>query len=61
MVDDDYEKVLRELRFKQVSEAFKKNRKERVNRLEEIGFTWIDDEDDQEKIEELRGFIGSTF
>jgi hypothetical protein len=54
MVDDDYEKVLRELRFKQVSESFKKDRKEREKHLEELGFTWVDDdEDDQEKTEEL--------
>jgi|APSaa5957512622_1039677.scaffolds.fasta_scaffold82202_3 hypothetical protein len=38
MVDDDYEKKLRKLRFKKVSEAFKSEGKERVKHFEELGF-----------------------
>jgi hypothetical protein len=53
MVKDDYKKTLSELRFKQVSEVFKKDHKNWDKHLEELGYTWIDDEeDDQEEIEE---------
>ena len=51
MIDDDYEKVKRNLVFKQVSAVFKKDRKNWAKHIEELGFTWIDDEDDHEKIE----------
>ncbi len=52
MADNDYEKTLRALRFKNVSGVFKKDRKDWSKHLENLGFTWVDDEDDREEIEE---------
>jgi len=53
MMDDDYEKMRRELLVKQVSEVFKKDPKNHIRHMEELGFTWVDDdEDDQEEVEE---------
>ena len=52
MVDDDYEKLKRELRFEQVSKAIKEDPKNWTKKLEEMGFQWFDDEYDQEEAEE---------
>ena len=52
MEDDEYEKMKRSIRFKQVTEVFKKDQKDWSKHLEELGFTWVDDEDDSEEVEE---------
>ena len=52
MVDDDYEKIMRELRIEQVSKAIKENPKNWSRKLEELGFQWFDDENNQEQEEE---------
>jgi len=49
---DDFEKVRRGLVFEQVSKAIKENPKNWVNKLEELGFQWVDDEYDEEEVEE---------
>jgi len=56
MVDDDFEKVMRELKIRQVSEAIKNDPGTGGNRaanLDKLGFQWFDDEDDPEHEEEL--------
>ena len=52
MVDDDFEKFKRKMMFEQVSKVFKENPKNWADQLEDLGFTWFDDEFDQEEIEE---------
>jgi hypothetical protein len=52
MVDDDYEKFKRKLRFEQVAKAIKEDPKNWTSKLEELGFQWFDDEYDQEEEEE---------
>lgn len=53
MTADDYEKMRRERVAKQVSDVFKKDPKNLIKHMEELGFTWVDDdEDNQEELEE---------
>ena len=52
MADDDFEKLRRELVFKQVSKAMKGRPKNWASKLEELGFEWVDDESDEEEVEE---------
>jgi hypothetical protein len=42
MEDDEYEKMMRSIRFKRVTEVFKKDQKDWSKHLEELGFTWVD-------------------
>jgi len=50
--DNDFEKVRRELVFEQVSKAMKENPKNWADKLEELGFQWVDDESDEDEHEE---------
>jgi hypothetical protein len=50
--DDDFEKLKRELIFERVSKAIEKDPKNWTSQLEDLGFQWFDDEDDQEEVEE---------
>ena len=52
MEDDEYEKMMRSIRFKRVTEVFKKDQKDWSKNLEELGFMWVDDEEDSEEVEE---------
>jgi len=52
MVDNDYEKFKRELRFEQVAKAIKEDPKNWSSKLEELGFQWFDNEYDQEEEDE---------
>ena len=52
MFDDDFEKLRRKLVFEQVSKAMKEDPKNWTSRLEELGFQWFDDENDEEQLEE---------
>jgi len=52
MEDDEYGKMIRSIRFKQVTEVFKKDQRDWSKNLEELGFMWVDDENDSEKVEE---------
>jgi hypothetical protein len=52
MVDDDYEKFKRKLRFEQVAKAIREDPKNWSSKPEELGFQWFDDEYDQEEEEE---------
>ena len=46
----EYEEIKNELLIDKVGDAIKKDPKNWINNMEEIGFTWIDDS--QEEIEE---------
>jgi hypothetical protein len=50
--DDDFEKVRREVVFEQVSKVIRENPKNWANKLEELGFQWVDDEYDEDEVEE---------
>jgi hypothetical protein len=52
MFDDDYEKKKHKLIFEKVSKAIREDPENWESQLEQLGFTWFDDEDDQEEIEE---------
>ncbi|MFC1856550.1 hypothetical protein ACFL9U_00805 [Thermodesulfobacteriota bacterium] len=53
MNDDDYEKIKREIVFEKVDKAIKKDRKNWVKEVENLGFEWFDDGDcDEEEREE---------
>lgn len=52
MSDDDFDKFKRELVFEQVSKAIKENPKNWASKLEELGFQWVDDENDEDEDEE---------
>jgi hypothetical protein len=49
---EEYEDIKNELLMEQVNDAIKKDPNNWRNNLEELGFTWIDDNDSQEEIEE---------
>jgi len=53
MVDDDFEKKMRELKIRQVSEAIRVDPENWAANLEKLGFQWFDDESDPEHEEEL--------
>jgi len=50
--DDDFEKIRREVVFKQVSKVMRENPKNWASKLEELGFKWVDDESGEEEVEE---------
>ena len=55
-IDDDYEKIKNEIIFERVAETIKKDPKHWSDRLEDIGFFWVDDNyGDQEEQEEKTG------
>ena len=53
MIDDDYEKIKREIVFERVAKAIKEDRKNWIEKVEDLGFKWFDDDyDDEEELEE---------
>ena len=53
MIDDDYEKIRREIVFEKVAKALKKDPKNWTKEVEELGFEWFDDDNgDEEEVEE---------
>jgi hypothetical protein len=52
MSEDNFEKIMRKLKFQQVSDAIRKNPKSWVGKLEDLGFSWFDDDEDMEEAEE---------
>ena len=52
MVDDDYEKIMRELKFEKVAETIKENPENWSKELEILGFHWFDDKYESEEEEE---------
>jgi len=52
MVDDDYEKIMRELKFEKVAKTIKGNPEDWSKELEKLGFHWFDDDYDSEEEEE---------
>ena len=53
MIDDDYEKIKREIVFEKVAKAIKEDPKDWIKQLEDIGFEYFDDGDgDEEELEE---------
>jgi len=53
MVDDDYDKIKREIIFEKVAKAIKKDPKNWSKQIEELGFKWFDDGyGDEEELEE---------
>jgi hypothetical protein len=59
MSDDDSEREKRKLLFEQVARAIKEDPGNHVEKLAELGFTWVDDELDEEEIEERAATIRS--
>jgi len=54
-IDDDYEKIKNEIISERIAETIKKDPENWSARLEDIGFTWVDDSyGDQEEQEEKR-------
>jgi 16S rRNA C967 or C1407 C5-methylase (RsmB/RsmF family) len=54
-IDDDYEKIKNEIISERVAETIKKDPEHWADRLEDIGFFWVDDRyGDQEEQEEKR-------
>jgi len=49
---DDYTKLKNDIVKEKVTDVFREHSKEWVTKLEDIGFTYVDDEDDSEEIEE---------
>ena len=49
---DDYEKLKNEIVREKVADIFRKHPKDYISKLEEIGFTYVDDDDGSEEIEE---------
>jgi hypothetical protein len=55
MIDDDYEKIKREMVFDRVSKAIKEDRKNCIKKVEDLGFKWYDDSfEDEEELEEKK-------
>ena len=53
MIDDDYEKLKREIVFEKAAKAIKEDPKNWIKQLEDIGFEYFDDGDgDEEELEE---------
>ncbi|MBT8368557.1 MAG: hypothetical protein KJP23_28015 [Deltaproteobacteria bacterium] len=53
MIDDDYEKIKREIVFEKAAKAIKEDPKNWIKQLEDIGFEYFDDGDgDEEELEE---------
>ena len=53
MIDDDYEKLKREIVFEKAAKAIKEDPKNWIKQLEDIGFAYFDDGDgDEEELEE---------
>ena len=55
MIDDDYEKIRREIVFEKVAKAIKEDPKNWGKQIEDLnlGFTWVDDGyGDEEELEE---------
>jgi hypothetical protein len=50
---DDLEKAKSEIIQEKVKEIFRKHPKEHISKLEELGFTYFEDDEDSEEIEEL--------
>jgi hypothetical protein len=57
MFDDDSEKARRKEVFEKVAEVIRKDPRNRVEKLGELGFTWFDDEIDEEYVEERAATI----
>jgi hypothetical protein len=57
MVDDDSDKDKRKEIFKKVAKAIRENPRNYVERLAELGFTWVDDGVDEEDVEERAATI----
>jgi phosphoribosyl-ATP pyrophosphohydrolase len=57
MFDDDSEEKRRKDLFKKVARAIKEDPKNYVEKLAELGFTWVDDEIDEEAVEERAATI----
>ncbi|MBN2032246.1 MAG: hypothetical protein JW836_03140 [Deltaproteobacteria bacterium] len=57
MFDDDSEEKRRKDLFKKVARAIKEDPKNYVEKLSEMGFTWVDDEMDEEAVEERAATI----
>ena len=57
MFDDDFEKEKRKLVFKEVARVIKEHPKNYAEKLAELGFTWMDDEVDEEAVEERAATI----
>ena len=55
MVDDDYEKIKREIVLDRVAKEIKEDRKNWIKKVEDLGFKWYDDNfDDEEELEEKK-------
>jgi len=52
MFDDHHEKKRHQLILEKVSKAMREDPKNWPSQMDRLGFTWFDDEDDQEEIEE---------
>ena len=57
MFDDDFEKEKRKLMFKEVARVIKEHPRNYTEKLAELGFTWVDDEIDEEEVEERAATI----
>jgi hypothetical protein len=57
MFDDDSEKEKHKEVFEKVAKAIRENPKNYVEKLAELGFTWVDDEIDDEDVEERSATI----
>jgi hypothetical protein len=57
MFDDDSEETRRKDLFKKVARAIKEDPKNYVEKFAELGFTWVDDEIDEEAVEERAATI----
>jgi hypothetical protein len=51
-VNDDFEKLKNEIMREKIHDVFRKHPKDYISKLEEIGFTFFDDDDGSEEIEE---------
>ncbi len=53
MIDDDYEKLKREIVFEKAAKVIKEDPKNWIKQLEDVGFEYFDDGDgDEEELEE---------
>jgi hypothetical protein len=53
MIDDDYEKIKREIVFEKTAKAIKEDPKNWIKQLEDLGFEYFDDGyGDEEELEE---------
>ncbi len=50
---DDYEKLKNEIIRDKVNEIFRNHPKDYIAKMEELGFTYIEDDDDSERLEEI--------